>query len=81
MTQIDAELLDYYHNRCIMCGRPAACLHEILPKSKAPAGAWDTPDNKVPLCTACHWKVQGNTPKYSQTLKAKQKKWKEHHAL
>ncbi|MBB4287503.1 HNH endonuclease [Roseospira goensis] len=37
--------------RCRMCGKPAAHLDHILPKSR---GGTDDPSNLQPLCHKCH---------------------------
>jgi len=42
-----------YDNRCARCGTPTRVIHEIVPKSLAPASWWEL-DNLICLCPQCH---------------------------
>jgi 5-methylcytosine-specific restriction endonuclease McrA len=46
-------VLEIFHYRCVRCGRPTRCVHEIVPRSRRPK-TWMLPDNRVAICTACH---------------------------
>jgi len=43
---------------CLRCARPAACLHEIVPRSVYRSSVhehwYEDIDNSVPLCNNCH---------------------------
>ena len=59
---------DMYKGICVLCLKPASGVHEIVPRSKLPAG-WNEIDNRVPLCSECHEKVQGNPAGWEKKLR------------
>lgn len=58
---------NWYHGLCILCHRPASSVHEIVPRSNIPT-EWDTFENRVPLCSECHDKVQANPSAWAEKL-------------
>ena len=59
-------IIEKYRGRCGLClTRPAAGVHEIIPRS---AGGTLAEENQIPLCQECHNKVQANWRKYQPYL-------------
>jgi 5-methylcytosine-specific restriction endonuclease McrA len=46
------EILDLFHFRCGVCGRPSNMIHEIIPLSHGRVSM--SKDNRIVLCNICH---------------------------
>lgn len=69
-TELASKVWKTFLGRCVMCWRPADCIHEIVPRSKIID--WDTEDNEVTLCNSCHDIIHINGAlKYVDELKEK----------
>ena len=55
MTEIKdlkQQCRDFYHEKCIVCGRRSRIVHEIIPRSSGNIAI--NLDNMVVLCELCH---------------------------
>lgn len=74
------QVFDSLGGRCVMCGSTEnVTVHEIRPRSIAPATWFLDPDNMVTLCHGCHHKVQfhrtrGDGQPYGKLLLAQKKR-------
>lgn len=56
------DIRQKYRGKCGYClVRPASGVHEIIPRS---AGGQKIEPNQIPLCSACHDKIQSNWRAY-----------------
>jgi 5-methylcytosine-specific restriction endonuclease McrA len=63
-----ATLMQKYGGRCGHClTRPATDTHEIIPRSRDPAG-WDDEQNQIALCRPCHMSIQSDWRKWAPVL-------------
>ncbi len=51
--------MNYFSGRCAAhrLDHPAACVHEIIPRSKRPRSYWKDPLNLIPICAELHEQV------------------------
>lgn len=51
----ESEIRKLFKNHCVLCGKPAHHVHEIIPKSKI--RDWKHWENRALLCVGCHTRV------------------------
>ena len=77
VLEFQGRAWEFWGRMCLRCRRPAATLHEILPRSIH--RLWYTEvTNSVPLCDNCHRWAHGAGEAGRVELQAKVKDWLEH---
>lgn len=49
----DKRILKLFRHRCVVCMRPADCVHELITRGRTKK-AIELPQNRVPLCNHDH---------------------------
>lgn len=53
---------------CLLCGKPANCIHHFVPKSISSALRYE-PKNGIQLCVGCHLRLHSSgDPEYEQKI-------------
>ncbi len=64
----DEAIMDMFNGMCaVHLTHPAVCIHEIVPRSKAPK-TWMEPENRIPLCHEAHELVHQQGTRRSAAL-------------
>ena len=54
--------------RCLICNKPANCLHHFIPKSVCAALRYEI-KNGIPICAGCHLRLHSSgDPEYEQII-------------
>lgn len=54
--EVELEMWEEQGYRCVVCGKEADTIHEIVPRSKDPKG-WSKKENRVLVCIFCHERI------------------------
>lgn len=49
------------YSDCLVCGKPMACLHHYVPKSRSTELRYDL-KNCIPICQGCHMQLHNGDP-------------------
>lgn len=73
----DRLLQEFYtQGCCLVCGKPATCVHHWIPKSQSNNLRYD-PKNLVPICAGCHVKhhLSGDPLIATEILRIRGQSW------